>query len=103
MSQKFLEDMRLSQEKLEMLSLRLTVLADAFARTGNETVAEELDEMSGELNMVNRAVSEAVSKKVDDDYRQAKESSENILKTALAVGQLERKRIEDGTRDSGPL
>lgn len=62
-------------------------LAYAFGAVGNPIMAEKIQEMSNRLSNIAQAIELVTKQKVDNDYKQAVQSSANLLETALAVGE----------------
>lgn len=81
---KWLDDLNMARERIRMRAVELDRLSEAFKRTGNHFVADELDlhvrvlyECEGSLNSVSTVVSNLLLK-------QARENSANVLQATLA-------------------
>lgn len=70
---------------LRATSACLFELSEAFERTGNIAAASELRSLAGTIERSERACNTAMSQMVDERFRAAREASNNILLTALAV------------------
>lgn len=73
------------QDDMRSIAGSLSLLADAFYRTGNGQVAKELDGYVVHLKDAAQQLSESTARKVSEDYKQSVENTGSIL-TALIGG-----------------
>lgn len=88
MSVEFHEQFEEHRATLISAARRLHTLANAFDRTGNRAVSDELYEIAVEISQSRKAIYEAYSRKVSQEAKGAWEASANILKACIAGTQL---------------
>jgi hypothetical protein len=74
---------------LRATSAHLSELANAFDLTGNIAIASELRSLANTVTQAESTCSLSMSNMVNEQFQAAREASNNILLTALAVGSYE--------------
>lgn len=69
--------------------------ADAFAATGNQYLAEDLAFFANKLAKSVRVLEEVDRDRVYSEFKQAQESSSNMLRAVLAVSQMRAEKEEN--------
>jgi len=91
MRDEWLHEVFQSIESLQGIGYQLQSLAQAFYRTGNDRVSEDLQFFSTAILEHTKAFRDLVGEEIHDGHRQAQEMSATVLKAALAGCLLGRK------------
>jgi len=84
----FLSIIRRSSEKLRIIARELSNLGSSFDDVSNQDVADRLWSMSNIIYESEEAINGAVGKETHDRYKEAQQSSINLLKACLPVSTI---------------
>ena len=79
-------------EEVTLIARGLSHLAGAFERTGNATVAKELDNTAEQLTKVAKMVRDGAVRLFNQRLAESAESSTNVVRAVLAGLQLSNRR-----------
>lgn len=81
----WITQMNHEREYLQSKASQLQALANAFYITGNNTLSTRLGEMADDILQSVKNIDTIVDKKIHDDFKQAEQSSVNIICAAVAA------------------
>lgn len=81
----YLDVMHNSSDHMRVISRRLARLGDAFYFTGNESMAETLSTLAGDIQALDRDISEAVSEQINQAHMQTQQTTGAMLSMAMSV------------------
>ena len=84
----WLDGMHDHSAMLDSLASQISELGRAFMRTGNENVGGELFEIAQGVRDQSKQVRDLTANKVNGDYREAVQSTANVMKACLAGAEV---------------
>lgn len=91
----WLEKFRKGQKKLDYSLWYLGNISNVLYQSGNEKLSHRIRKVYDNLLEASNELDECIKQHIYEEYKLSQEASANILKTALAGGQLEKENPSD--------
>jgi hypothetical protein len=87
----WMSDFNKASNSCFILSQRIFILANAFAKTGNQAICEELMNISEHLEDTSDLIHKAVGNKLNEDIENLNAGTENMLQAVFTGMELTKK------------